>query len=123
MPVVAVDPELYKRVEETAQDRQESIDEILAEALRLYLWEQERRKISEESQIYRQLHVQLKDQYLGQYIAMRNGKVIDADPDFDAPRKRIRQRFGRKPVMMTRVEEVPEPLLTRRGFRMETGAA
>ena len=122
MPTVAVEPQLYSRVEEAALEHQVSIDEILATAFRLYLWELDRRQISEESTIYRQRFAELKAQYLGQYIAMHNGQVVDHDADFQALRQRIRQRFGRTPVMITLVEDVAERPLVRHGFRMETAS-
>ena len=121
MPTITVEPKLYKRVENAAQERQASIDDIFAEAVRQYLWEQQRHKISEESRIYRQLHARLKEKYLGQYIAMHNGQVVDHDPDFAALRRRIRQQFEHTPVMITRVGDTAESAMARRGFRMETG--
>lgn len=119
MPVVTVDPELYQRVHEAAQAHQATVDEILAQAVRLYLWEQDRQQIAEESRRYRQQHAQLKTQYLGRYIAMRHGQVVDHDAEFAPLRQRIRQRFSHTPVMITLVEEDLEPSLVRRGFRME----
>ena len=82
-------------------------------------WELDRRKISEESQIYQQRHTELKAQYLGQYIAMCDGQVVDHDMDVTILRQRVRQRFGRKPVMITLVEEGAERPLVRHGFRLE----
>jgi hypothetical protein len=120
MPTVAVEAELYKRVKEAALEHETSVDAILAEAVRRYLWELNRRKISEESKIYRQRHAELKARYLDQYIAMHNGQVVDHDTDFQALRQRIRQRFERAPVMITLVEDVAERPLVRQGFRMET---
>lgn len=120
MPTVAVEADLYRRVEEAALEHHVSIGEVLARAARLYLWELDRRKISEESAIYRQRHAELKALYLGQYIAMHNGQVVDHDPDFQALRQRIRHRFGRTPVMITLVENIAERPLIRHGFRMET---
>ena len=119
MPTVAVEPELYRRVEEAALEHKASISEILAEAVQRYLWELDRRKISEESKIYRQRHAELKAEYLGQYIAMHNGQVVDHDTDFQTLRQRIRQRFERTPVMITLVEDVAERPLVCHGFRME----
>ncbi|MBE9508389.1 MAG: hypothetical protein IMY86_10105 [Chloroflexi bacterium] len=120
MPTVAIESRLYRRVQETALEHKVSIGEILAKSVRLYLWELDRRKISKESKIYRQRYAELKEQYLGQYIAMRNGQVVDHDPDFQTLRQRIRQCFGRTPVMITLVEDVAERPLIRHGFRMET---
>lgn len=95
---------------------------MMAQALRRYLWELDRRKIAEENKFYRHQHPDLKERYLGQYIAMHKGQVIDHDMDFQALRQGIRQRFGRTAVMITLVEHTAEPALTRRGFRSEPGA-
>ncbi len=121
MPVVPVEPTLYRRVEEAAQEQKASVDEILAEAVRLYLWEQERQKVEQESVAYRRRHAQIKTQYLGQFVAIHKGQVVDHDPEFTALRRRIRQRYGHTPVMITLVEELPERPLTRRGFQRENG--
>jgi glutamyl-tRNA reductase len=120
MHTVAVESELYNRIEKTAQEQQANVDEILSQAIRRYLWELDRRKISEESKIYRQRHPELKEQYLGQYIAMHNGQVVDHDADFQTLRQRIRQRFEHTPVMITSVQEIAERPLVRQGFRVET---
>ncbi len=120
MPTIAVETELYNRIEKAASEHKANINEILNQAVRRYLWELDRRKISEESKIYRQHHAELKDQYLGQYIAMHEGQVVDHDADFPTLRQRIRQLFGHTPVMITLVEETAEQHLTRHGFRMET---
>ena len=121
MPTIVVDPDLYKRAEDAAAKNNTGIGEIFSEAVRRYLWELDRRKISEESGHYRQRHTELKVEFMGQYIAMLNGQVVDHDADFQILRQRIRQRFDRTPVMITMVEEDAEPTLVRHGFRMETG--
>jgi hypothetical protein len=120
MPTITVETELYSRIEKAASKRKANIDEMLSQAIRRYLWELDRRKISEESKLYRQKHAELKDQYLGQYIAMHNGQVVDHDLDFSTLRQRIRKRFEHTPVMITLVEEAAEHTLVRHGFRMET---
>jgi glutamyl-tRNA reductase len=119
MPTVVVESELFERIEQAAREQQSSASDIFTEAARRYLWELDRRKISEESRIYRQRHTELRDQYLGQYIAMHEGQVVDQDPDLGALRHRVRQKFGRTPIMMTRVEDTAEQPLIRHGFQME----
>ena len=52
MPAIVVESALYERVEEVASDQEASVGEVLAEAIRAYLWQQDRRKISEESKVY-----------------------------------------------------------------------
>ncbi|MBU0512053.1 MAG: hypothetical protein KJ638_10205 [Chloroflexi bacterium] len=117
MQAVAVESKLYRRVEEVALEQGSSINDLLAQSLRYYLWELDRRKVSAETRVYHQRHEELKAQYLGQYIAMRNGQVVDQDRDFRALRQRVRKHFGQKPVMITLVEDAYEHPLTRRGFR------
>ena len=119
-PHLVIEPQLYSRIEQAADQHKIGVDRILTEALRRYLWELDRRKISEESQVYQQRHAELKAQYLGQYIAMHDGQVVDHDMDVAALRQRVRQRFGRKPVMITLVEEATERIFVRHGFRLET---
>ncbi len=121
MPTITVEPELYQRVEQAAQERHASADEITTEAIRQFLWDLDRRKISAESDVYRQRHDEFKVKYLGKYIAIRNGQVIDYDVNFPTLRQRVRQQFGRLPVMITLVEEEPDRPLTRHGHIAETG--
>lgn len=117
MPTITLDPTLYRWVEQAAQETQTTPEEVLVEALRRHLWELDRRKIAEESKAYRRQHADLKARYLGQYIAMLKGEVVDHDADFQALWQRVRQRFGRTPVLITQVGEEPETILARRGFR------
>jgi hypothetical protein len=113
MPTVAIEPTLYRRVEQAALESQVSTSEMFTRAMRRYLWELDRRKIAEESKVYRRQHAELKAHYLGQYIAMHKGQVVDHAPDFLTLRQRVRQQFGRTAVMITLVEEVAEPKLSR----------
>jgi hypothetical protein len=117
MPEIMIEPELYKRIEKAALEQETSTYDIFSEAVRHYLWELNRRKISEETRIYRQQHEQLKAIYLGHYIAMYQGQVVDYDKDFQILHQRVRQQYKQQPVMITLVEETADPVLTRRGFR------
>jgi hypothetical protein len=118
MQPITVKPELYERVKKAAKAQNTSVDDFLSQGIRYYLWELDRRKISEESKIYHQRHEELKAQYLGMYIAMLEGEVVDHDHDFSALYQRVRQHFGQTAVMITQVKETAELPLTRRGFRM-----
>jgi hypothetical protein len=119
MPTITVEPKLYERVEEAALERETSVGQILAQAIRRYLWEEDRHKISEESKVYRKNHAKLKKGYLGQFIAMHKGQVVDHDLDFHALRQPILQHFGRIPIMITKVEEQAERVFTRRGLLLK----
>ena len=119
MPVITVEPDLFERIEETAVSQEITVDAIIEEATRRYLWDAERDRISAEMDIYRQRHSELKIRYGGEYIAMHEGEVVDHDVDMNKLWQRIRRRFGRTPVMITLVGESPERTFVRRGFRFE----
>jgi hypothetical protein len=123
MVTLAVEPELYQRLEHAASEYHLSTDQILSDALRQYLWSLNRQKISEETAFYRQQYPQLRPKYLGRYIAMRDGRVVDDDADFSSLRRRVREHFGSTPVMITLVSETAETTLTRTGFRLENSQA
>jgi hypothetical protein len=122
MPTVAVESGLYQRVEQVASVQKASPDDVFAEAVRRYLWQLDRRKISEESQAYRQRHAELRLLYLGQFIAMRDGQVVDHDADFAALRERTWQRYGEAPVMIRLVETEVDRPVTRHGFQVKADA-
>jgi Arc/MetJ family transcription regulator len=119
-PRLVIEPQLYDRVAQAANEHKIGMDRLLTEAIRRYLWELDRKKISEESLTYQRRHAELKAHYLGEYIAMCDGQVVDHDPNVAVLRQRVHQRLGRKPVMITLVEEVAERPLVRHGFRTET---
>ncbi len=119
MPTIAVETELFDRIEQAAKEYKANVNEMLDKAIRQYLWDLDRRKISEESKIYQQQHTELKEQYLGQYIAMHEGQIVDFDPNFPTLRQRVRQQFGHTPVMITLVDETAEKYMIRHGFRAE----
>ena len=105
MPEIMIEPELYKRMEQVALEKETGTDAVFSDAVRHYLWELNRRKISEETKRYRQQHEQLKAKYLREYIAMFQGQVVDHDADFQTLHQRIRQQYKQQPVMITLVGE------------------
>ncbi|MBI5652449.1 MAG: hypothetical protein HZC40_18680 [Chloroflexi bacterium] len=119
MPTITFEPELLHRIEQAAQENQQSVADTLVEAVQQYLWELDRKKISRESALYRQKYPELKSQYLGKYIAMRDGMVVDHAADFQSLYARVRERFPNSPVLMTRVEEESDKPIVRHGFRFE----
>ena len=122
MTTVAIETDLYRRVEKAADAKHSSIDAILSEAIQRYLWDLERRAISEQSAIYRRLHPSLRMQFPDNYIAMHEGLVVDHDSDLPALLARVRQQWRDIPVMVTFVGESAEIILTRRGFAIDNAA-
>lgn len=84
------------------------IEEVLNRAVTHYRGELGHRKIIAEAEAYRRKHLRLRTKYLGEYIAMHNGHVVDHDRDLAALNRRIRARYGSTPVLMRLVEQVVE---------------
>jgi len=94
-------------------------DELLETAVRAYLRQVEREQIETEAAAFRVMHDELRRQFLGQYVAIYRGEVVDHDLDFQLLHSRIRQRYGRQPVLLRRVEIEPERAMTFRSPRFE----
>jgi hypothetical protein len=116
MSAVTIEPEVLEDLERAATELQSTVEAVLSEAVQRYLWDLRRHAVSRESQAYRRQHTQLRQQYDGLYIAMRDGQVVDSGPHFEELRERVRRKWGDTAVMITRVTEEPEITITRRGF-------
>ncbi len=117
--MLTLQSELVEQLELVAAERSLMLDELLETAVRAYLRQVEREQISAEIAAFRAMHDQLRRQFLGQYVAVYHGQVVDHGPDFPTLHSRIRQRYGRQPVLLRRVEMEPEPTLTFRSPRWE----
>ena len=69
----------------------------------------------------RKMHARLVDEYAGDYVAIHDGEVVDHDPDVRALHLRIRQRYGRAPILLRQVtEEIEQQDMVFRSPRVET---
>ena len=73
----------------------------------------------EEIAAYEAMHAELCQQYLGRYVAIHQGALIDWDPDPIALHKRIRMQFPDKVVLSRKVHQEPERVLHVRSPRLE----
>ena len=119
MNTITLEPKLMYQLEQVAAEQTTSTDELLEVAVRTYLRQLEREKIRKEAAIYRALHPQLCIDYLGQYVAIHHGRVVDNDLDFAALHARVRLRFGHQAILIRQVESEPERELTFRSPRIE----
>jgi len=104
---VALDSTLVETLKETTAEQGTSVESVLEDLARKYVREARRKKIQVEFEHYQAMHAELKAKYFGQHVAIHEGRLVDHDPDVVALVKRIRQRFGRTPVMIAQVEDAP----------------
>jgi hypothetical protein len=68
----------------------------------------------EEEKKFVAMHEQLVSQYLGQYIAMHQGQVVDCDPDELTLVERIRLNYPDEIILVREVQKaLPPPLFFR----------
>lgn len=86
-----------------------TINEAVDIALQQYMFRQRQEKIARERRWYEVHHHELVQQYIGQFVAIHNGQVVDADQDGRLLSRRIRQRYGRVAVAIVQVDHSPDP--------------
>ena len=85
------------------------MDAVVDAALQAYTYRQRQEKIARERQWYETNHPEIVKQYLGQYIGIHNGQVVDSDADGPTLSKRLRREYGRVAIAIIHVESTPEP--------------
>jgi hypothetical protein len=106
---VPLDAKLAESLRQAAAEQGTNLEDVLNELVEKYLREVRRENLRIEFEHYASMHAELKASYLGQHVAIYEGRLVDHDPDASALVRRIRQRFGRAHVLITQVEDEPIP--------------
>lgn len=117
---ITVRDDLFHSVEKLAQEQGTSAEALITEWIERELAREQR--IFEESERFQAQHSALLPKYTGQYIAMRNGDVIDHDADLGPLNQRIRERYGDEPVLITPVMDEPIRVFNMRSPRLVSPA-
>ena len=81
----------------------------------------EGRKLEAEVRAFERMHPRLVEAYLGQFVAVHEGRVVDADGDFEALFLRLQRRLGGVVVLIRRVEGEAGVELRAPGVRLDRG--
>ena len=106
---IKLDTELAESLKQVSAQEGVSVDAAIQELARKYIREARDKIINREFEHYVAKHADLKAKYLGQHVAIHNGEVVDHGDDAMALVRRVRQRFGQTPILVTQVEEKPIP--------------
>ncbi len=118
---VLIPDRVFTELTPVAEQENKKISELVNEALRQYLWEAKERKIDREMEAYRTMHAELKQRFLGEYVAIHNGELVGHDADRRALSRRVREKYGSVAVLITPVEEKPEREFLMQSPRFERG--
>ena len=117
--VIALQPELIEQVRWIAKSERGAIEDFVNQAIRERLRRLEDQKLDAEARAFEGMHPQLVEQYLGQFVAVHGGRVVDADVDFEALFLRLQKRFGDVPILIRLVGANPIPELRAPSPRLE----
>ncbi len=107
MLTITLQKDVEKSLTAEAKRRDMTVDRLVNDWLKEYLWQEMHRKIDEEAVRFQAQHAELYKQYAGKCIAMREGVVLDVDEDLIVLHDRIRATYGDEPILMTPVNENP----------------
>src|SRR4051812_2212210 len=99
MTPIAIRDELIASLERYAQEQGTDVEALVNEWVERQLALAREQKIREESARFRSQHKSLRAAYMGQYVAMQNGTVLDHDADVHQLYIRIKEQFGNEPVL------------------------
>jgi len=108
---------LYQRAQRFARLHQQDMEEAISalieqglaagEAEETVDWSEPDPTVDREREAYLALHPKLKEQYLGKYVAIYQGKLLDHDDDPAALSTRIHARHLNGFVLITQVRQEP----------------
>ena len=122
--VLDVPEDIYKQVEKVAVTTERDITDVLLETITRtfspFPVNPNRSVMNQNVEAYRDLHAELVETHLGQFVAICEGKLVDHDPDPVFLLQRVRTQYPDKVVLRRKVETVPEHSFRIRHPRIET---
>ena len=79
MATITLQPDLAEQVTQMAEIAGIGVTDLINEAISGYLQRFSHEKIEAEAQAFERMHETLKEQYFGQFVAVYNGQMVDAD--------------------------------------------
>ena len=122
MDTILINPKFHSSLERLAEQEARAVSDLVNEIIEQYLQDEHEYQLDLEIEAYHQLHPELKEKYLGEWVAIHNRKLVDHDADAADLHRRIRARFGRETVLIRQVEQAPERVLWWRSPQIERGA-
>ena len=113
MSGIDVPAELIRPLELLAAERGETVNTLVEQLIADYLREQRHHYLLAEMERFRSIHPELRAQYEGHYIAMRDGRVLAHDLDGIQLYNRMRQQYDDLPILIVEVTDQPEQQFTR----------
>jgi hypothetical protein len=106
--ILVLRADLRETLERDAEQDARSISDIVNEAVERYVRERQRAKLDKEIAAFEAIHAELRQKYLGQWVAINNQRLVDHDPDRLVLYRRTRSKYGHTSVLLREVTEQPQ---------------
>lgn len=120
--VVDLPDHVYRRIESLARQSQRMVKDVVAEvviqSVRPFPVNDNREAMLRETAAYQRLHPALVKEFVGRYVAILHGQVVDHDADPIALLQRVRSNYPDQTVLRRKVEPTPERILHFRSPRI-----
>ena len=116
---LVIEDNLFSQLQQKAIGKGADVQTIAYEAIQRYLQDEEEQKMQYEIAAYHDLHQELLQSFLGQYVAVHQGQVVDHDAEQFALYLRIRQHYPGEIVLIRQVRPEAEKFWTMRSPKFE----
>jgi len=115
--------DIYRQIQRVATTTQSNVTDVLlatiANTFAPYPVNSNRAAMKKEIAAYKTMHAELVEKYLGQYVALYQGKVVAHETDPVALHRRITATYPGKVVLCRKVQKEVEPILHMRSPHLE----
>ena len=120
---LSVSEDIYCQVELVATETHRDVREVLlvtiSNEFSPYPVHPHRTAMKKEIAAYQKMHALLTPKYLGEYVAIYQGELLDHDTDPVALHKRITAKYPAQVILTRKVRKEAEPVLHMRSPRLE----
>jgi len=114
---ITVPNKIFRQIAQKAKQNRKNVSDIVEDVVTNTFSQQispsnpAREKMLQEIDAYKNMHASLVKTYLGQFVAIYNGQLVDHDPDKNVLFLRIKERFPNQIVLQRQVLADPDPIL------------
>ncbi len=118
MTIIALrEPQLAAEVQEVAEREGVEATDFVAEAVRRHLAAYRQKRIIAETEAWYRLSSEERKRYEGKFVAVYGGQVVDSGMDRLELYLQVRERYGRRPILITKGGDHPIPIYNVRSPR------
>jgi hypothetical protein len=120
MQQITLPSTMLSQLRQLAFQENRTVDDLVQDAVQEHLELRADAKIDHEITAFEQQHETLMEHYLGQFVAMHQGQVIDADPELEPLFLRVQNKLPDTPILFRLVSEQVETVFRGRALSIVT---